>query len=314
MKLIIQIPCYNEAKILPETLETLPKNIEGFDIVEWLIVDDGSQDNTSDVAKAYGVDYIVKLPNNQGLAKSFMIGLEASLQNQADVIVNLDADNQYYSGDIIKLTNPILEGKADITIGERPISEITQFSAIKKFLQRIGSLVVRQISGTNVIDAPSGFRAISKNAALQINIFNDYTYTLEMIIQAGVKNMAILSIPIKINQVNKRPSRLIKSMPDYIIKSIFTITKIFMVYNPFKFFFSIGTLFFIPGFLLGLRWLVLFFIFEHTRTHIPSLILASILFTLGLSFYIVGALSNVSAINRKILEDIQLRLKKMELN
>tara|TARA_B100001250_G_C19817562_1_gene799600 strand:+ start:14303 stop:15247 length:945 start_codon:yes stop_codon:yes gene_type:complete len=314
LKLIIQIPCYNEAKILPETLETLPKNIEGFDIVEWLIVDDGSQDNTSDVAKAYGVDYIVKLPNNQGLAKSFMIGLEASLQNQADVIVNLDADNQYYSGDIIKLTNPILEGKADITIGERPISEITQFSAIKKFLQRIGSLVVRQISGTNVIDAPSGFRAISKNAALQINIFNDYTYTLEMIIQAGVKNMAILSIPIKINQVNKRPSRLIKSMPDYIIKSIFTITKIFMVYNPFKFFFSIGTLFFIPGFLLGLRWLVLFFIFEHTRTHIPSLILASILFTLGLSFYIVGALSNVSAINRKILEDIQLRLKKMELN
>ena len=314
MKLIIQIPCYNEADILPETLQSLPRKVEGFESVEWLIIDDGSTDGTAAIAESYNVDHIIKSPKNQGLAKSFIIGLDNCLQLKADVIVNLDADNQYFAGDISKLTKPILDGKADITIGERPIDQIKQFSFLKKYLQKLGSWTVRKISNTNIIDAPSGFRALSKNAALQVNIFDSYTYTLEMIIQAGKKNMSIISIPIRVNSVDKRPSRLIKSMPQYILKSILTIVRIFMIYKPFKLFFIFGTIFFIPGLLIGIRWLFLFFILEHTKSHMPSLVLASIMFTLGISFYIIGILANLSSVNRIILEDIQLRLKKMEID
>jgi len=215
MKLIIQIPCYNEADTLPVTLKELPREVNGFDCVERLVINDGSTDNTVDVAKANGVEHIINLMNNQGLAKAFMVGLDACIKVGADVIVNTDADNQYDSQDIQKIVKPILDGKADYVIGARPISQIEHFSPVKKILQKLGSCVVRIVSKTNIPDAPSGFRAISKEAAIRLNVFNEYTYTLETVIQAGQKNMALCSIPIRVNQ-DLRPSRLVKGIPSYI--------------------------------------------------------------------------------------------------
>ena len=275
MKLIIQIPCYNEAETLPVTLQALPRDVAGFDTVEWLVIDDGSTDKTVAVARDHGVDHIISFPGNQGLAKSFVAGLEASVRLGADVIVNTDADNQYSADDIPALVAPVLAGKAEIVVGARPIEVIESFSWAKKLLQKIGSGVVRLFSSTDIPDAPSGFRAISREAAMRLNVFSDYTYTLETIIQAGQKNMAITSVPVRVNK-ELRPSRLMKSISSYVVKSMVTIARIFVLYKPFRFFMSVGLIVFVAGFLVGLRFLY-YYVTGDGDGHVQSLILSSIL-------------------------------------
>lgn len=314
-KVIIQIPCYNEEATLGLTLSELPRHLPGVDRVEWLIINDGSRDRTVEVAKACGVDHIVNFETNQGLAKGFMAGLEASLKAGADIIVNTDADNQYCAADIPKLIAPILEGRAEIVVGARPIQEIKHFSPVKKFLQKLGSLVVRIASKTDIPDAPSGFRAISKEAALRLNVFNEYTYTLETIIQAGQKGMVITSVPIRTNAY-LRPSRLVKSILVYVQRSILTIVRIFMTYRPLQFFVILGSIPFSLGFLLCLRWLLLFWgvIGDNpAKSRVPSLILASILILIGVQLGILGLVADLMSVNRQLLEDIQLRLRRNEL-
>ena len=310
-KLIIQIPCYNEEATLGVTLSELPRELPGVDRIEWLVIDDGSRDRTVEVAKACGVDRVVSLPANQGLAKAFIAGLEGSLKAGADIIVNTDADNQYCAADIPKLIEPILLGEAEIVVGARPITEIEHFSPTKKILQKLGSWVVRLASQTNIPDAPSGFRAFSREAAMQLNVFNEYTYTLETIIQAGQKGMAITSVPIRTNGY-LRPSRLVKSIPLYINRSMFTIFRIFMTYKPLRVFLILGAIPFTIGFGLGLRWLI-YFLMGTDRTRIPSLILASILMLMGFQLWILGLVADLMAVNRKVLEEIQLRMRRAEI-
>jgi glycosyltransferase involved in cell wall biosynthesis len=303
MKLIIQMPCYNEAATLPIALGELPRKVEGFDEVEWLIVNDGSADDTVEVARRCGVDHVVSFKRNQGLARGYMAGLRACLELGADVIVNTDADNQYCAADIPLLTAPILAGRADIVIGARPIRAIEHFSPVKKALQGLGSSVVRAVSGTEVEDAPSGFRAVSRDAAMRLHVFNDYTYTLETIIQAGRKNMAVLSVPIRVNE-DLRPSRLVKSIPSYIKKSILTMVRINAVYRPFRFFMGIGATVFGLGILVGLRFL-LFLLAGDSGGHVQSLILASILLGMGFQTMVTAFLADLLAVNRTLLEEIE---------
>lgn len=312
MKLIIQIPCFNEAQTLSVALSALPRKVPGFSSVEWLIVDDGSQDKTVEVAKAHGVDHIVRHSGNKGLAKAFMTGLEASLRLGADVIVNTDADNQYNADDIPKLTLPILQHQAEIVVGARPISVIEHFSPVKKMLQKLGSWVVRIASNTNIPDAPSGFRAISRAAAQRLMVFNDYTYTLETIIQAGQKNMSIVSVPIRVNE-DLRPSRLVKSIPSYIKRSIVTIVRIFIIYRPFSFFGTVGAVLFGAGFLIGLRFMWHYF-HGNGEGYVQSLILASIMLGMGFQTFLVAFLADLLAANRKLLEDIRFKTANLTHN
>lgn len=310
MKLIIQVPCYNEEKTLAIALKELPRQLPGVDVIEWLIINDGSLDNTVEVAKAAGVEHVVSFTKNQGLAKGFMAGVDACIKLGADIIVNTDADNQYDASCISDLVQPILEGKADIVVGARPISEIKHFSPVKKLLQKIGSWTVRVASKTSIPDAPSGFRAMTRDAAMRLNVFNEYTYTLETIIQAGQKNMAIMSVPIKTNE-DLRPSRLVKSIWSYVKKSMITIVRIFAVYKPFRFFFSLGIFFFILGVIPGVRYLYYFFS-GISAGKIQSLILSSILILMGVQLIIMAFVGDLLSVNRKMLEDIQYRLRKME--
>ncbi|MEM9163243.1 MAG: glycosyltransferase family 2 protein [Cyanobacteria bacterium P01_F01_bin.4] len=314
MKLIIQIPCYNEEATLGITLAELPRKVPGVDQVEWLIINDGSLDKTVDVAREWGVDHIVSFDHNQGLAKGFMAGLEACLKAGADIIVNTDADNQYNAKDIPKLIEPILDGSAEIVVGARPILEIKHFSPIKKVLQKMGSWAVRVASKTSVADAPSGFRALSRNAAMQLNVFNEYTYTLETIIQAGQKGMAVASVPIRTNGY-LRPSRLVKSIASYVQRSLFTILRIFITYRPLSFFTLVGGVPMALGLLLGLRWMWLYlFLFEQTgRSHVPSLIFSAILILIGFQLWVIGLVADLMSVNRKLLEDVQLRLRRAEI-
>ncbi len=303
MKLIIQIPCYNEAATLGIALAALPREVPGFDKVEWLIIDDGCTDNTVEVALAHGVDHVVRHTRNQGLARGFMNGLQACLEHGADVIVNTDADNQYNADDIPALTRPILEGKADIVIGARPIAAIEHFSPIKKLLQKLGSWVVRVASKTSIPDAPSGFRAMSRSAARRLTVFSDYTYTLETIIQAGQKNMAITSVPIRVNG-DLRPSRLVKSITSYIQRSIVTIIRVFVIYRPFRFFASIGIALFMLGFIIGLRFLYKWLTVDYDG-HIQSLILASSLLIIGFHTILIAFVADLLSANRKLMEEIR---------
>jgi len=304
MKLIIQIPCYNEAGTLAIALGALPREVEGFDKVEWLIINDGSEDDTVKVAKECGVDHIVNFKHNQGLAKGFMAGLQECLKQGADVIVNTDADNQYEAQDIPKLTQPIVDGKAEYVVGARPISQTDHFSPAKKFLQKLGSWVVRKASKTDIPDAPSGFRAITKECAMQLNVYNNYTYTLETIIQAGQKNMAIASVPIRTNE-DLRPSRLLSSIPNYIKKSVVTIVRISIVYNPFSFFMTIAAILFIPGFLLGLRFLYYYFTGDG-EGHMQSVVLAGVLMGMGFQTGLIAFIADLLSVNRKLLEEIKV--------
>ena len=309
-KLIIQIPCFNEEQTLGIALAELPRKIDGIDTIERLVINDGSTDQTVAIARENGVEHIVDFPRNQGLAKGFMAGLQAALAAGADIVVNTDADNQYNAADIEKLVGPVLAKQADIVIGARPISEIEHFSPIKKFLQKLGSWVVRATSGTNIADAPSGFRAISREAALRLNVFNEYTYTLETIIQAGQKGMTILSVPVRVN-ADLRPSRLVKSVRSYVIRSLLTILRIFMVYRPLRFFLWLGSLPMALGLVLGLRWVILYAYFpEPGRTHVPSLILAAILTLVGFQLWVFGFLADLVAVNRLLLEDLQYKVRK----
>ena len=305
MKLIIQIPCYNEAETLAVALAGLPRELEGFDQVEWLIIDDGSIDDTAAVAKACGVDHVVSFAHNRGLARGFMAGIKECLRQGADVIVNTDADNQYDARDIPTLVQPILSGAADYVIGERPINHTNHFSAQKKRLQRLGSWVVRKASGTDVPDAPSGFRAMSRYCARQLNVYSDYTYTLETIIQAGRKNMAITSVPVRTNE-DLRPSRLVSSVADYIKRSVFTIVRIFVVYQPFKFFMWIAAVLLTAGFLLGTRFLY-YYLTGEGDGHVQSVILCGALLAIGFQTSLIAFVADLLSVNRLLLEELRAR-------
>ncbi|MBP3924539.1 glycosyltransferase family 2 protein [bacterium] len=307
MKLIIQIPCYNEEECLAETLKALPKSIDGIDEIEVLIINDGSTDKTVEVAKSFGVNHIVNLNKNSGLARAFTAGLDKALNERADIIVNTDADNQYCADDIEKLVKPIIEGKADIVIGSRPVSSIKEFSLLKKLLQKLGSKVMRIISSTKVEDAPSGFRAFSRNAAIQMNIFDKYTYTMETIIQAQAKGLAIECVPIRVNP-ELRKSKLMKSMFEYIKRSALTMIRMFIIYKPFKFFSIISSIFIFLGLLLGARFLW-FYNSGEGAGHVQSLILTAICLIIGFQVALIAVLAELLSINRKLLEDIQKRLK-----
>jgi len=309
MKLIIQIPCYNEADTLDIALGALPRQVEGFDQVEWLIIDDGSTDDTVKVARENGVDHVVRFTTNRGLARGFMAGLDACIKLGADVIVNTDADNQYNADDIPKLVAPILNKEADVVVGARPISDIEHFSFTKKLLQKLGSSVVRMASKTDIPDSPSGFRALSRDAAMRMNVFNEYTYTLETIIEAGQKGVAITSVPIRVN-ADLRPSRLVKSIPSYIKRSVFTIVRIFVVYRPFRSFMLIGSVLFLFGFLVGLRF-VYYYLTSSGEGHVQSVILSAVLLGMGFQTMLVAFIADLLATNRKLLEDIQYMLRKI---
>jgi glycosyltransferase involved in cell wall biosynthesis len=309
-KLIIQIPCYNEEQTLAAALADLPHEIDGIDKIEWLVIDDGSTDETVNVAKRNGVDHIVSHPTNLGLAKAFMTGLSTCLELGADIVVNTDADNQYRADCIPDLIYPILEGKAEIVVGARSIDEIADFSPTKKFFQKLGSWTVRLVSGTNIPDSPSGFRAISSNAARQLNVFNKYTYTLETIIQAGQKDIPITWVPIRTNEY-MRQSRLVKSIPSYIARSMVTIFRIFVVYKPFRFFMSVGLVLFLIGTVTGLRFLYYFFA-ESGEGHIQSLILSSILIGIGFQTVMGAFLADLLSVNRRLLEELQYKSRQLE--
>ena len=311
MKLIIQIPCYNEAETLAIALNELPREVDGFDSVEWLIINDGSTDDTVKVAKECGVDHIVDFKHNQGLAKGFMAGIKECLRQGADVIVNTDADNQYEAADIPKLVQPILEHKAEYVIGARPISQTEHFSPAKKLLQKLGSWVVRKASRTDIPDAPSGFRAMSRECAMQLNVYNNYTYTLETIIQAGQKNMAITSVPIRTNE-DLRPSRLLSSIPNYIKKSVVTIIRISVVYKSFQFFMTIAAILFTLGFLLGLRFLYYYFTGDGNG-HMQSVVLAGVLMGMGFQTGLIAFVADLLSVNRKLLEELRMEQLKTSL-
>jgi glycosyltransferase involved in cell wall biosynthesis len=310
-KLIIQIPCFNEEGSLPVTLKDLPRQMEGIDEVEWLIIDDGSTDRTVEVARKNGVDHVVQLIRHQGLAKGFMAGIHACVNLGADIIVNTDADNQYNAADIEKLVRPILEGKAEIVVGERPITEIKHFSLLKKLFQKWGSWLVRKVSKTDIPDAPSGFRAINREAAMRMHVFSEYTYTIETIIQAGQRGMAIKSVPIRTNAF-LRESRLIHSIPAYLARSINTITRIFMTYRPLDFFLIPGTVSFGLGTLIGLRFLYFYLFTETSSGHIQSLILTAILLIMGTFLIIIGLIADLISVNRKLLENVEYRIQRLD--
>ena len=309
--LVIQIPCFNEEGTLPITLKQLPRQVEGFDKVLVMIIDDGSKDRTVEVALENGADHVVRVGGNRGLANAFRTGLREALKLGADVIVNTDADNQYQADDIPKLTAPILAGEAEIVIGARPISTTEHFSAKKKFLQKLGSWVVRIASGTTVADAPSGFRAFSTEAASRLNVFGDYTYTLETIIQAGWQRMRVISVPIRTNE-DLRPSRLLKSIAMYVRASALTIVRSFVAYRPFHFFGFTGVVSLGLGALLGSRFLYFYFTGTGAAGHVQSLILTAILMITGFLLLVVALLSDLISVNRKLLEKIDDRLAVLE--
>lgn len=311
MKLIIMVPCYNEEGTLKIALDNLPKQLNGIDLIEYLIIDDGSQDGTIRVAQEWGINYIIRFKKNMGLAKGFLAGIDASIKNGADIIVNTDADNQYCGEDIQKLIDPILSGDYDIVVGKRPIDTTRDFSLVKKKLQHIGSGVVRLASHTEIPDAPSGFRAFSKEAAMRLNVINTYTYTLETIIQAGREGIAMTSVPIRTNG-ELRKSRLSKSIGSYVRRSCGVIIRSFIMYKPLKFFVITGAIPFVAGVLIGIRFLAYFW--NGTGSgHVQSLILAAILLMLGYQTFMVGFQADIIAANRKIIQDIQYRVKQIEL-
>jgi glycosyltransferase involved in cell wall biosynthesis len=291
-------------------LAELPREVEGFDNVEWLIIDDGSTDGTAEIARAHGVHHVVRHPVNRGLAVGFMTGIDACLRLGADVIVNTDADNQYCGADIPKLTAPVLAHEADIVIGARPIDETEHFSWIKKKLQRLGSWAVRMASKTDVVDAPSGFRAISREAAMRLNVFNAYTYTLETIIQAGLSNLRVVSVPIRTN-ADLRPSRLVKSISSYVNRSLVTILRVFVIYRPLALFFYVGSAFMLVGIVAGIRFMYHFF-HRGGAGHIQSVIFGSMCLTIGMLFYMMGVIADLVATNRKLSEKILQQLRKTE--
>ena len=311
VKLIIQIPCFNEEETLPMTVRDLPREVPGVDVVEWLVIDDGSSDRTVEVARELGVDHIVSHGRNRGLAAAFMTGLDACLRAGADVIVNTDADNQYQGSSIPDLVEPVLAGRADMVVGERPIADIDDFSRIKKVLQRVGSSVVRRFSGTGVQDAASGFRAYRRDAAMRVQVFGRYTYTMETIVQAGWNGIAIESVPIGVNP-KTRESRLVKSSARYVWRSAQAIIRSFALYKPFRFFFLAGLVPFLLGAALLLRWLLLYLFEEDYTSRVPSLLAGIGLVVVAAQIWAVAFLADLQAANRRVLEELRLRARRQD--
>jgi glycosyltransferase involved in cell wall biosynthesis len=309
-KLIIQIPCLNEAATLPIALAALPRHVEGFDIVEWLVIDDGSTDDTVKVASKAGVDHIVSHPSNRGLAAAFMTGIEAAIAAGADVIVNTDADNQYHADDIPLLTGPIVRHEADMVVGARPIADTEHFSFLKKKLQALGSWAVRMASRTTIADAPSGFRAITREAALRLNIFGNYTYTLETLIQAGLSELRVISVPVRTNP-DLRPSRLVRGIWNYVFRSLATILRVFIIYRPFVLFAGAGALCLAVGLGLGVRFLF-FLSTGDGEGHIQSVVLSALLLILGALVFMMALIADLIAVNRKLSEQILVRVRRLE--
>jgi glycosyltransferase involved in cell wall biosynthesis len=311
MKLIIQIPCFNEAEQLPGTLADLPREVPGVDEVEWLIIDDGSTDTTVEVARAHGVDHVVRLTNNKGLAAGFQAGLDACLKLGADVIVNTDADNQYYGGDIPKLVEPIIEGRADMVVGDRETDSIEHFSPLKKRLQRLGSAVVRRASGTTVPDTTSGFRAYNREAALQMQVISKFTYTLETIIQAGKVLVAVDHVPIRTNE-KTRESRLFPSMSSYVRRNAVSIFRVYALYEPLRVFMIAAGIVAIPAAIIWVRFLWFFFNGEGDG-HVQSLILGSTLLIIAVQFVALGVIADVLAASRTLQQRTLERVRRVEL-
>jgi glycosyltransferase involved in cell wall biosynthesis len=313
MKLIIQIPCYNEEATLPATLADLPRAVEGIGTVEWLVVDDGSTDRTVEVAREHGVDHIVRLTNNRGLAAAFQAGLDASLKLGADIIVNTDADNQYYGGDIPKLVAPILAGNADMVIGDRETDQIEHFSPLKKRLQRLGSAVVRRASGTDVPDTTSGFRAYNREGALQMQVVSKFTYTLESIIQAGKTLVAVDHVPIRTNE-QTRESRLFPSTAAYVRRNAVSIFRIYTLYEPLRVFLFAALVTALIGAVIWGRFLYFFFFTDDPGGHIQSLILGSTLFIVAVQFVALGVIGDILAGTRVIQQRVLERVRRVELH
>ena len=310
MKLIIQIPCYNEADTLEAALNDLPEALEGIDVIEYLIINDGSCDATVEVARQWGVHHIINFSQNKGLARGFMAGLDGCLKNGADIIVNTDADNQYCAEDIQALIQPILDGRADMVVGARPIDDTAHFSYMKKKLQHLGSWAVRRASNTDIPDAPSGFRAMTRDTAMRINVVNDYTYTLETIVQAGREKIAITSVPVHTNPQLK-PSRLASGGWTYVKKSVVIILRAYMMYQPLKAFTYISMLPLALGTGIGVRFLCYYFAGSGTG-HVQSLILACTLIIIGFLTFTIGLVSDLIASNRRILADTQYHVRRLE--
>jgi len=311
VKLIIQVPCFNEEEHLAATLSSLPRSVPGFDVVETLVIDDGSTDGTAEVARLADATYLLRFPVNLGLARAFSAGLDAALKLGADVIVNTDADNQYRGSDVARLVQPILAGQADMVIGDRAPHRLQHFGLVKRILQRLGSWMVRQLSGTRVPDAASGFRAFSRRAALKLNVFTDFTYTLETIIQAGKKNIPIAHVPITVNP-SRRPSRLFASATTYVRKSGTTLVRIYALYEPLKVFFRLGAVTFLAGTFIGGRFLIEYLSGEGTQ-RVQSLILAAVLLIIGFQTILMGIVADLIGANRTLLEDTLIRVRELEL-
>jgi len=310
MKLIIQIPCYNEAETLPETLALLPTAIAGIDEIEVLIIDDGSQDDTIAVARESGVQHVLRLSGHKGLAYGFNVGLDACLKLGADIIVNTDADNQYEAQDIPKIVQPILDGKAEIVVGDRGVASLQAFSPLKRRLQTLGSRVVGKAAGLDIPDATSGFRALSRDAALRTMVLSDYSYTLETLIQAGVHKIPVMSVPIRTNSP-RRPSRLMRGTWDYLAHSSVTILRSYTLYRPLRVFTYASIAFIVPGLVLAIRYLV-FFLMGQGAGHVQSVILAAIFLIVGVQVGLIGLAADLISFNRKILEEILYRMRKEE--
>jgi glycosyltransferase involved in cell wall biosynthesis len=302
MKLVIQIPAWNEEQHLPATLDSLPSQIDGFEETEVLVIDDGSDDQTAEVARSHGAK-VVQLVGHRGLASAFAAGLRAAVELGADVVVNTDADNQYDARDISTLVVPILEGRAQMVIGDRQVLKVRHFSFAKRLLQALGSAVVRRLSGTSVRDATSGFRAISRDAALKLNVFTRFTYTLETILQAGEAGLRVISVPIRVNPVKTRPSRLFKSNFAYVLRSLESMARIIVLYNPLRIFLRVGALPVIAGFALLCRFLFFYLTGSSPAGHVQSLILAVILIVVGVQIWVVGIVADLIAVNRRLLEE-----------
>lgn len=312
MKLIIQIPCHNEAETLPITIQALPRQLPGIEQIEYLVIDDGSTDDTARVARECGVQHVVQLTHHSGLAIGFSTGLEACLKAGADIIVNTDADNQYLADDIQRLIEPILAGKAEIVVGDRGIASLETFTPTKRILQRLGSWVVERASGVETPDATSGFRAFSREAALRTLVLSQYSYTLETLIQAGARRIAVTYIPIHTNPPT-RPSRLMRSIPEYLRRSGETILRAYTMYRPLRVFTLVGLLFIAGGVILGIRYLVLL-LTHQSGGNVQSLILAAILAIIGFQTWLIGLAADLIGFNRMILEEILYRLRRQELN
>jgi len=311
VKLIIQIPSYNEAETLPVTVAALPKQIPGIDQIEVLIIDDGSTDQTYEMARSLQIDHIIRHTRNKGLAATFTTGLEASLALGADIIVNTDADNQYQADDIIKLVDPILRGHADLVVGDRGVTTVDSFSPIKQQLQRFGSWVVGRAANLHVPDATSGFRALSREAALRTLVLNEYSYTLETLIQAGAKQLTVAYVPVRTNQPT-RPSRLMKSIPHYLANIIPTIIRSYTLYRPLRIFSAISAIMIGVGTFLGLRFVYFNYIVNEGAGHIQSLILAAVLLIVGFQVFTIGLVADLVSANRKILEETIYHVRKQE--